>query len=48
LLMACTSGGNASNMFACFSRTDLALSSSMTALRVGTIATTTYRRFPSP
>lgn len=32
LLMACTSGGNASNMFAYFSRADLALSISMTAI----------------
>lgn len=32
LLMACTSGGNASNMFAYFSRADLALSVSMTAV----------------
>lgn len=36
MLMACTSGGNASNMFAYFSRADLALSVSMTA--VSTIA----------
>jgi len=32
LLMACTSGGNASNMFSYFSRADLALSVSMTAV----------------
>jgi len=32
LLMACTSGGNASNMFSYFSRADLALSVSMTAI----------------
>jgi BASS family bile acid:Na+ symporter len=32
LLMACTAGGNASNMFAYFSRADLALSVSMTAV----------------
>jgi BASS family bile acid:Na+ symporter len=32
LIMACTSGGNASNMFAYFSRADLALSISMTAI----------------
>lgn len=32
LLMACTSGGNASNMFTYFSRADLALSVSMTAV----------------
>ncbi|MEM7435470.1 MAG: bile acid:sodium symporter [Myxococcota bacterium] len=32
LLMACASGGNASNMFAYFSRADLALSISMTAV----------------
>jgi BASS family bile acid:Na+ symporter len=32
LIMACTSGGNASNMFAYFSRADLALSVSMTAV----------------
>jgi BASS family bile acid:Na+ symporter len=32
MLMACTSGGNASNMFAYFSRADLALSVSMTAI----------------
>lgn len=32
LLMACTSGGNASNMFTYFSRADLALSISMTAV----------------
>jgi BASS family bile acid:Na+ symporter len=32
MLMACTSGGNASNMFSYFSRADLALSVSMTAI----------------
>lgn len=32
MLMACTSGGNASNMFAYFSRADVALSISMTAV----------------
>jgi len=32
MLMACTSGGNASNMFSYFSRADLALSISMTAI----------------
>jgi BASS family bile acid:Na+ symporter len=32
MLMACTSGGNASNMFTYFSRADLALSISMTAV----------------
>ena len=32
MLMACTSGGNASNMFSYFSRADLALSISMTAV----------------
>lgn len=32
LLMACTSGGNASNMFSYFARADLALSVSMTAV----------------
>ncbi|MGB8224382.1 MAG: hypothetical protein WCF10_17455, partial [Polyangiales bacterium] len=32
LLIACTSGGNASNMFSYFSRADLALSVSMTAI----------------
>ncbi|MGB5809491.1 MAG: bile acid:sodium symporter family protein [Polyangiales bacterium] len=32
LIMACTSGGNASNMFAYFARADLALSVSMTAV----------------
>ena len=32
LLMACASGGNASNMFSYFSRADLALSVSMTAV----------------